>query len=455
VIIALVFSFLALLHFPGVFSIDDLMIYEQWVLSGGINTWNSISYSSWILFLHYVLSGFWGPMVVNLLAFFCLVWLAAQRINQMPYRLARTGSAFFLTVVCLSPYHQALVLTHNRDIPFSLILVSLSMIFLIIKKFKSWHFAFIGFFVCLLSDMRMEAKFLLVLFPLLASVFRLWTFRNFSVYLLWQGVWSLLFLGLIPMRFDYAGLKQPYQGTAFVNPLSTIYSDFSVEREYPELHEAISLVMDPVTLRRHAQTYNIGPAYFEVQRLVNDREFNRFKVASFQLYTKYPGTWLRNRIAMASSILNFGTQAPALVSVPYLNRIPEMLSLLNISTAMPLWNWSQRHLELIDVWMVPDGTWLHRIFCSQLLPLLSLLAGLVFFRRSPAAAFASSLLLGRMVLVLATAPANFFKYLLSVSLGGAILLPLLVAELLEYIPRQNHGRIFRKARVAQTPAFGH
>lgn len=454
-IIALVFCFLALLHFPGVFSIDDLMIHEEWVLSRQINRWNSISYSSWILVLRYVLSGVWGPMVANLLVFLGLVWLVAQRINRMPHRVARIGSALFLTLVCLLPYHQVLILTHSRDIFFSLILVSLAMVFLIVKEFKSWHFAFIGFFVCLLSDMRMEAKLLLVLFPLLASLFRVWTFRNFAYYMLWQGVWSLLFLGLIPMRFDYAHLKQPYQGTAFINPLSRIYSEFAVEKEYPELDEAISLVMDIKTLRTYAKTYDIDPAYFHVQRPVTDHEFSRFKAASFQLYAKYPWTWVKNRIVMASSILNLGTREPMLISAQYMFRIPEMLALLKVSTAKPLGNWSQRHLELAEVWMVPDGSWLHRIFCSQLIPLLSLLAGLVFFRRCPAAAFASSLLLSRMVLVLATAPANQFKYLLSVSLGGAILLPLLVAELLEYIPRRNHGRTFRKARVAQSPAFGH
>jgi hypothetical protein len=257
------------------------------------------------------------------------------------------------------------------------------------------------------------------------------------------------------MRFDYAHLKQPYQGTAFINPLSKIYSEFAVEQEHPGLDEAISHVMDPQILRSYAQPYDIGPAYFHVQRPVNDWEFSRFKEASFRLYMKYPRTWLRNRIEMGSSILNLGTREPMLISAQYMNRIPEMLSLLKVSNSKPLGNWSERHLELVETWMVPDGTWLHRVLCSQLLPLLALFAGLVCFRRCPAAAFASSLLLGRMVLVLATAPANQFKYLLSVSLGGAILLPLLVAELLEYIPRQNHGRKFRKTRVAQTPAFGH
>lgn len=455
VFISLLFCFLALLHFPGVFSIDDPMIYEQWVLSGGINTWNSISYSSWILFLHFLLSGIWGPMVVNLLGFLGLVWLVARRINQMPSRAARTGSALFLAVVCVLPYHQVLILTHSRDILFSLILVSLSMVFLLVKEFKNWHFALVAFFVCLLSDMRMEAKLLLILFPLLASVFRLWTFRSLATYLLWQGVWSLLFLGLIPTMFNYAELKQPYQGTAFINPLSRIYSEFAVEQEYPELDEAISLVMNPGILRTYADPYNLTPAYFQVQRLVNDREFSRFKAASLRLYTKYPGAWLRNRIEMGSSILNLGTHEPMVISAQHLHRIPEMLSLINVSKTKPLGNWSARHLELVEIWMVPNGTWWQRLFCSQLLPLLSLLAGLVFFRRCPAAAFAASLLLGRMLLVLATAPANQFKYLLSVSLGGAILLPLLVAELLEYIPRQNHGPQFRKARAAQTPAFGH
>jgi|GEM_PF-5291636 len=459
--IALVFAFLTLIHFPGVFSIDDPEIYEGWVLSRYLNIWNSVSYSSWVLFLRYVLEGgIWGPMIVNLLGFLGLVWLAARRINQMSSRAARIASAVFLTVVCLLPYHQVLILTHSRDIFFSLILVSLAMIFLIIKDFKSWHFAFIAFFVCLLSDVRMEAKLLLILFPFLASVFRLWTFQNFASYMLWQGVWSLLFLGLIPMRFGYGGLKQPYQGTAFINPLSNIYKEFEVEREYPELHDAISLVMDVSKLRTYGQTYNIGPAYYKVQRPVNNQEFNRFKMASFRLYAQYPRAWLKNRVDMGFSILNLGDKPPMLFSEQYMHRIPEMLALLHVSNAKPLGNWSQRHLELVEHAMSPDGSWLQRIFCSQLLPLLSLLAGLLFFRRSPAAAFASSLLLGRMALVLATAPANQFKYLLSVSLGGAILLPLLVVELLEYSPRQNHGRKFRKARVsqepaAQAPAFGH
>ena len=161
------------LVYPGFISYDDSFLPST-LFKSQILEWLSFTYSNFIS-IGYILTG--GPGFSVGVALFYFLFLALKIFKIIDASLVSAskkhalGILFFL--LALHPLNQGLLLSHSRDVLFSLILGHVGLIGLYDSTWKKYDLILIGILLVLLSDIRQEAVIYIVAIPVLFKFYKI------------------------------------------------------------------------------------------------------------------------------------------------------------------------------------------------------------------------------------------------------------------------------------------
>lgn len=376
-----IYSGLFIFVFPGFVSIDDVYTIEQANL-GVASVWQSYSYSV-LLFAGYRLTGCFGILTLLSLLIYFIIFIRFVKIidGSGISEKKKTVFSVLLLLLALHPLNQALLLFQCRDTLFSLIFFYLSLLLLEKNKVTG---AGVFLLLALLGDLRPEGKVFLILFPV-----AYWIAKKCS----WKlplGAMVLLSLLLCSSVTDYA-----YKVTVYILPLSKIFHDNPNEDRTD-----IEAVLDVDKLIENYSAYDIESIRHGVFKAnPTETRWNLFRERAHALIAKHLQLVFETRVQLMQSLLFFG-DPPLIVydalSVSANSKMGERLSRAQVQGV-------QRGEY--------QSTYLQKLSGLQSwLAILAALAALLYCLFIKEFRMMAVMIILRLLLLFAFAPANYVKY---------------------------------------------
>jgi hypothetical protein len=410
-----IFGIWVVAFWPGYFDYDSFAI-RRIAYSYHTDNWFSYLLPVYMLAADILVPGFGGAGVIQWL----LVSLGAGSVFALAWNAGASRPllvAAFAALVLL-PLNGVNVVFNSRDGIFSILAVATVLSLplwkaLARRRSPSWQaLAGIALLVTLTAVMRLEARVFFVAVPLGFLASGAWSRRTFIRFIPILAIAAACGLSLLPALLRVENAKE-YVFSAWIGPLGHILAVPHTMPD-PETQAALDEVFYVSELKRLDTPYEI-PAFHSRQfkKVLTDEDVERVGRAYRKLVLSNPGPFLENRNAMFRAMLGFGPgtyfyEDGLVRHVPFNDEARAQLGLWASDLLPGLRGWlgAFAHFAMSDwdyrPWRVALGT--------NLLPLLICLALIALYRRAPATAWASAILLSRLPLLFLFAPASHFKY---------------------------------------------
>jgi hypothetical protein len=403
-------AYLAQLHWPGHLSYDTLVDY-QLALAGKYNAHTLIFYSclnyAYVLLYRSMAMGMLFNLILTVL-FFSWIYSQSRRIL----------SAHIITNLCVafifsSQINQQMMIFQNRDITFTWF-----FLFFLGSIARPKSSELLQFFLLILCvAIRKET---IVLLPFLVALKIFYTPARFRKILLHfaivMGILSAFFWGY--RSFRVINNDPVYTLTAYINPMGHILAKYGKSALSQEDQAELSYFMDldraiSVHSRYDINEYHKGTFYRK--RIYKRNGEIRIRKIALRLFWNYPVDFLKNRFDMTLVLMGFkpGTAwfNNEAFTDPRFHQLQPSLPTTLLSDGPEAWKVIERAQTSIG----------YRLLFASCLPgMVLIFLTLLFWRKAPATAAASILMLVRTLLVLSLAPAAYHKYVWCFSLWGAL-----------------------------------
>lgn len=423
---AVFLALLTFIHWPGFVSTDDLFLLKE-LSKGRPSAWHSFSYSTITSGLLY-LGG--QPFLQSIFNFILFLQGLGVLLSVTKWHW-KTVSLWLLLIVLSFPQTAQLVLLQNRDATYSLLLM-LFIFHLIAVKYtrmpklrpRAWELILLA---VILGDLRQEGKIIVLLAPFLLYLF----FRPRIHYLFFYfigciGLSVLLQWSVSTLYPGFSPYAPAYKVTAFLNPISYIINRIGVDSLTPETRADIDRVVTLDSITKFPNPYDIDAFHNGGLRFpIAPEQFAKFQAASLQIIWQHWDLYLENRWLILKRLFllepQTGLAADALRDLPNTS-ILETLEKLKATGKSPNYTPAQQvTLRWMDFITGGLPLPLHILLSSCLGSILALLFLVLNTKRNPYFASLAALILVRSFVVLALAPAAYFKYVSSTWVIGLLL----------------------------------
>ncbi len=251
---------------------------------------------------------------------------------------------------------------------------------------------------------------------------------------------NLIFLKVLPQMIIKDLLKNEYQITAIINPLSYIMKKSNGDASlmnleiYKKSIESIVSLQDLIMLQHDLEipVYHTGKVKIELDQ----NELMNVFIAYLQIIKNNLGLFFENRINLFSHMTglkgNWGKLSDDLM-IPKETQptfIQELISEFKLKKSPgSVFLQQQQNLWIIKLEGGSYGSFLNVFFATALLGIFFMLLGLVLFLHTPLFSCICIMILMRTLTVFLLAPAPQFKYIYSLYLFGFVAPILLISEL--------------------------
>lgn len=435
------FSFFYYLIYPGFVSYDDLHTAGV-VIQGQVWGWQSLSYSFLSGAELMMTRGFGLKTIVSLIYF---LFLCSKFINLMSKETTKKSHQYIvmslLFVLALNPLNQGMLLTHFRDVIFSLLLIHIC--FFIFDKSINWnHKNLIKFSILLvlLSDLRQDSKIYLLLIPLCFVYFKILNIKQTIKLVLLLTAFSFIYLFSLAKIYNFESNNNDYQVTAYIQPLSAIFYFVDENKIDDSDRAAIDAVIDTKMLKEFYSPSDIDPFHKGAYKGRHSAEqWNKFQATSFKLFAKHFDIFLKNRWLNFKSMLNFGL--PNMTFYDHL-RTEDTTKVSGILNKLGLNSKSNEPSTLGQFYIAgisylgqqrDQGKW---IYNSMFFPLIFLLLIFIYRKSDIRLKIVALIVAIRLPLLFLVAPASYFKYVYSIFLFFIFFFPLFLMDYLQNTPKK-------------------
>ncbi|MCE3010003.1 MAG: hypothetical protein LW875_05275 [Proteobacteria bacterium] len=422
-----IFSIYLVLYFfvfPGFIGVDEFYLIDV-LRNGKPSGWHSMTYSAFYGF------GVWnfglvGWMTgVNLLLFGIAVISCASLMIDFGNR---RRSWVIFGALLVHPISISQVFYQCRDTTFSLLLIVVMLQLLRFRGMKIVDWISVLFLFVVLVDLRQEAILylaavaMIVIFAVSAEIKKRLCLLGLTAAALWGT------LSILPEYFSYQRSSLHYKVTAFAHPLSVVYHLKGREQIPQEIDSPISEILNTDYLIKYYNPNDIDPIHMGAfNHSANQLQFDRALDAVAKLFLQEWRLILGNRIEFFNSMMNTGR--PSMIFNDYLQEsgafqdgrfmdISENLKPRSLFPELKRWI-SQRLMDLFH-----SSLGVLRFFTSLWLPLCFCLTVIAVFKTNTVWFWLATLILIRVPIVFALAPATYFKYLQSLWWFTVFFLPL-------------------------------
>lgn len=426
-----------IIFWPGRIAFDDIF-YGPSFMEGHFSGFYSFSYSAYEMIVIRLLGGLESSGLILFLLYSTILVLAYFRTHHLESDWQKLTIAATVLIFAGLPVTQLLAQYQNRDGLFSYLLVGLALMLASPRRsWPNWQIAALAFYLCLLSDLRQEAKIYLVVFPLLAHMCGRMNFRELLQLGTYVVPFFLLFNLILPLRFNYHVFEVSHTATTYCLPLNQIL----YEREKSEFSEgelsSIDRIFDVDKMQKNFDPNSNTFCEFKYSSTAED--WAHFKSTALGLFRKYPEIVAKNRKYVAAGLLGF---APGWYDFDNLREFPENLKSEKIILGLSAANVSESAVNYRE-WLrskFNSAGFLGGLIANGMIPALLLFCFiLIRFRKLPGTAAAAAIVLVRLPIVLLLAPAIWVKYLLSLPLLAMVILPFYFTELKSQPLSSNSG----------------
>jgi len=261
---------------------------------------------------------------------------------------------------------------------------------------------------------------------LIVVMLQLLRFRGMKIVDWISALWGTL--SILPEYFSYQRSSLHYKVTAFAHPLSVVYHLKGREQIPQEIDSPISEILNTDYLIKYYNPNDIDPIHMGAfNHSANQLQFDRALDAVAKLFLQEWRLILGNRIEFFNSMMNTGR--PSMIFNDYLQEsgafqdgrfmdISENLKPRSLFPELKRWI-SQRLMDLFH-----SSLGVLRFFTSLWLPLCFCLTVIAVFKTNTVWFWLATLILIRVPIVFALAPATYFKYLQSLWWFTVFFLPL-------------------------------
>lgn len=416
-------SLYLLIFWPGQIG-DDLNLLT-WLVNGAPSDWLSFSYSVVVLAMQF-LSGICFSTSLLYLALY--IYLICQILALTTWTWKNPFTYLFVTIMSF-PISLFLISYQNRDSLYSLLMMVLllSILHLHYKTSKFFQLSIYQLLAIavLLSDMRQDGKYFLILVPLAVCLVQKFNKKK-SIQFFAATFLAGFALFWIPGQFSSLHeFSSAYRSTALVNPLSHIVKNVGVENLTASQRNDIERYFSLDVLVKYHDPFDLYPYYAGGAKPgATEEDFQAFQSATFDLVKNYPLVFLDNRIGMFLRLYNFdrGSHFTSdTLREPFPENNVKAAEYYNLAP-LPITD-LYRETENFTGYLVHGLPYIfHLLLASCLIPLLTIGLLLFTYKKHPAIALCALILFARVVYFAVLAPAQYFKYVSSIWLGGWLLL---------------------------------
>lgn len=422
------YYFVFLKIFPGWVGYDDCHSAIE-IMKGKAWGWQSVSYS-FVLSVGYIILGKMGLVAFISITYFNYLALKVfQIIDQQLYGKFKHLVALIFLILCLHPTNQSQLLSHFRDILFSLILIHVGLIVFYLKTWNSKNVIFFSMLVIVLGDFRQDAKIYLLIIPIILYFTKIWNFQNLKVYLTTVIIAGFSYYIGSSYVLSINPYSNDYKVTAYVHPLSVVFKFKSKENFSPEEISAIDKVLSVDKLIQFYSPLDIVPFHNGAYNYKHSpEEWINFQQVANSLIYKNLNLIIKSRNDMFLSTINFGE--PGLIFYDHLRS--EIGTLKILSEKFKL---TEENLKLSDTgnayykllqYFNSQRSFLWSLVNSLILPLIFLLLCTLFFMKEAKIIFITLLVLARLPVIYFLAPASYYKYLYPILLFFIFVTPIAI-----------------------------
>jgi hypothetical protein len=414
------------IEWPGVVGVDDLYLLKSLMVEAP-SPWHSMTYS----FLSSVILIATGkPFLLSIFNWVLFSNLLVIVFSMTRWRYQELSYWLLLFILCM-PHTSSLVFFQNRDSTYSLLLMIFLLGFLQFRynRFPNLLMKAFGFVVlgCILGELRQEGKVITLLTPFLMCFFMKLSKKAVFLY-------SLLTVGLaFVIQFApsiYYGMStytDEYRVTAYLNPVGYIINEIGVDNLSVERRDNIDKVVSIESIVKYPDPYDIAAFHRGgLRKPISKDNFLAFQRESIALIFENPGLYLENRWLIFQRMFLFERPRELYVNAIRFIADPSLLSIFetfkgsgkNVEENLfqiEFYKWVQKYMGGLPLPF-------HILLSSCFVALLSLAFFAMRFRRNPSFSVIAWIVLGRSALILALAPAAYFKYVTSTWLCGWLLL---------------------------------
>jgi hypothetical protein len=416
--LALAFAQLANLHWPGHLSYDALIDYKT-ALLGVLSASTLPLYSTLQMALINIFNSLAVGMIFNLLlaALFFTVVYSLSRKKWETFLLFLAGFAFFY----ISKINQHLSIFQNRDITFSWVF----LLFLVTFSQGQFRWSIRTFFFVLAVMLRKET---ILLSPLLL-LFE-WRRNPRKKYLsLVRFTVPLIILVTYfsgDPRLKSVSDVDDYKATAYINPMMHIIAKRGKSILTPAEIKSVSDIVDFDQALLNHDPVDIKEFNLQIinrEALKTNGGEQKFRKVALRLFYDYPEDWLQNRLMMGLGIIGLDTRTYWFNNEAFENPLyPEL------AAALPTTNYSNGPDAWRNVSAARELRW-YRVLLASCLPAIGVMTVLLFFwNLFPLTSMATLMVLFRTGVIIALAPATYYKYVWSTTIWGAVVPALAAAE---------------------------
>jgi hypothetical protein len=428
VLIMIVCAAVWLRIFPGAISPDDLNILTSLEV-GRPSYWHSFMYSYLLQSCIFLTNRGLMVSLVNYILFCAVAVSTFQLFQKRRLEILKIIPCILL----LNAAAISLVFFENRDSVFSLVVILISLELLLVQsRFEKPDLKTIGMFSILavfVSNIRGEFVFFVVAWPVL-----IWLASGFNLGVLIKSIittmlmYTLMVILPAPYFPTTATQTDMYESTLFINPLTWIVQKKGLGELSPEETTQMSRFMNVTDLKDFGNP-NMIAAYNRDGRadLASHEDYLAFRSAALKVISRNSREWIGNRIYIGLVMMNLlgetyflsdhlagADMTPAILPHYFLQpRDQEVIS-------NPEHWWIKQWIMLSFVKSQSD--W--RLVFGALLPLFGFLFWMWPSKRNLLRIefWLASLMVLRLIALIALAPAPYFKYISSQWLLGWIFL---------------------------------
>jgi hypothetical protein len=412
--------------YSGYRSVDDIFLVNDHIANGLPSGWHSFTYSLLIQALYFIFRQLFVTSIfqVMLISSIAALLLLLTRRSYL--------SALAIILATCWPLTQGIVFLINRDATFNLSLcffvLALIARFMWRPKQKfSWNeILFFSMVLVMIADLRQDAKILLAAFVPVTYLLKLISKKDSLRFLASLIVISSIYFTVPPKLYQYSSYDPAYQTTAFVNPLSEVLHTQGKQALSKDEFEKIDKVFSVDALIQYYSPYDIFPFHQGGMRHeFSPEDFTQFKKTAQAVILRNPGIFVRNRLNMASSMLNTNFREDNIIlddAGP--DGTPSFAQIQNVfhtPAYHPKNEFSRWYSFQMNSLMSSKNFFVRIVLVSYLPALLALIVLLIPPFTTAPIAFGSILLLSRVPVIFLLSPAGYLKYLASLWIGGAML----------------------------------
>ena len=422
------------IQWPGHFIYDTFALMNT-LAEGQYSGWHSYVYSFYVkpffvLNKDLSLLGLFQICFFSLIASYIWTWLIAHGCKKI---IVWACTLFFL----ISPIHYVMSIFYNRDPLHAWLNILLGFLMFTIflegtSQCKKYMFIIVSFLTCILAELRQDS---IVLVPTVLLVF-FFIFDKKIDFIKWVVVPLLtLFIVInkvIPTFIHADNMSAVYGLTAIINPMGALLKEGNRDQLTTKDIEAVEKVAKIEDFIEQHTGLEINLFHKGLANLnPSESEFKDFIKVYFKLILENPLIFLKNRWHLFLIALGVHPSEKPMYFADSLHPdelerstfMQESASRHGISK-VPRFGIFQRAHYVIYTMIYP----LRVIFSSGGIGFILLVVSLLFFKRLPATACFSAIILCRVAIVFLAAPAPQFKYLYAVMLASYFIIPLAYCE---------------------------